>query len=166
MKIVILGAPGSGKSTLAAKLQESLKIPHVRGDELFWRQGQESSAQGFRRRVSEQLSGSDWIFEGHVMKVFDLLAGHAPLLISITESVPRDFVFVVAADLKNYLLGRDPQKARKRLLHHLQSWPAMRAARAELVADYATRSPEKVISWERSRETLEQFLARVALPRR
>lgn len=47
------------------------------------------------------------------MKVFDQLAEHAPLLISITESVPSDFVFVLAADLKNYLLGREPQKAKK-----------------------------------------------------
>lgn len=165
MKIVIIGAPGSGKSTLAAKLQESLKIPHVRGDELFWQQGQESNAQDFRRLVIEKLSGNDWIFEGHVMKVFDQLAEHAPLLISITESVPSDFVFVLAADLKNYLLGREPQKAKKRLLHHAQSWSAMRAARAALVADYAARSRELVIYWERSRETIEQLLARVARAR-
>ena len=64
-RIAIVGCSGGGKSTLARALGETLGLPVVHLDNLFWKPGwTESSLEEFRPRVEAVAAGERWITEG------------------------------------------------------------------------------------------------------
>ncbi len=72
-RIVILGCAGSGKSTLARRLGESLDLPVVHLDALYWRPGWiESDLAAFRDRVAQAVAGDRWICDGGYSRTYDL----------------------------------------------------------------------------------------------
>jgi adenylate kinase family enzyme len=72
-RILVIGNSGGGKSTLARKLGETLRLPVVHLDVLFWKPGWvESEDDEFRARVAAALSAPDWICEGDFRGSFDL----------------------------------------------------------------------------------------------
>ena len=72
-RIVILGCAGSGKSTLARRLGETLHLPVVHLDALYWRPGWvESDLASFRSRVAEAVAGDRWICDGGYSRTYDL----------------------------------------------------------------------------------------------
>ncbi|UVK37493.1 AAA family ATPase [Mesorhizobium sp. AR10] len=82
-RIVILGNAGSGKSTLARELGERLKLPVVHLDKLFWGLGwSKPRLEVFRARVSEAVSGDEWVCEGNYYRqTFDLRLPRADLIV-------------------------------------------------------------------------------------
>lgn len=82
-RIVILGNAGSGKSTLARRLGDRLARPVIHLDRLFWQPDwSEPEPADFRRRVSEAISGPEWICEGNYpRRTFDLRLPKADLVI-------------------------------------------------------------------------------------
>lgn len=72
-RILIIGNSGAGKSTLARRLGETLGLPVIHLDVLFWKPGwEESEDAAFRGRIAEALSGAAWICDGNFASTFDL----------------------------------------------------------------------------------------------
>ena len=161
MKIVVLGPPCSGKTTFAIKLQSLLSICHIKGDDLFWKDGEESDLLVFKAEVAKKISAPDWIYEGHVTKVFDLLSQHSPILVVIKET-PGDFLNALFRDLKGVVFGGDRPKAKKKISHHLRSWKKMSQARKRISDSYSQIAPRKVFIWDRKSESIKDFVKRIS----
>jgi adenylate kinase family enzyme len=72
-RIVIVGSAGSGKSTLARRLGETLALPVVHLDALYWRPGWvESDLASFRARVADAVAGDRWVCDGGYSRTYDL----------------------------------------------------------------------------------------------
>ncbi|MGI0117913.1 hypothetical protein [Zooshikella sp. RANM57] len=67
MKVVIIGNSGSGKTWLANEISQSLSIPKVSLDDLFWQQGgyaQKRDVQEINYLINESKKEPAWIVEG------------------------------------------------------------------------------------------------------
>ncbi len=93
MRIAMIGAPGSGKSHIARKLSKHLAIPHIQSDTIYWQGGD------LRKEVADLIEGDDWILEGHISKLADLVFPKADKIIvveglhlkSLFRSLKRDW---------------------------------------------------------------------------
>ena len=68
MKINVVGTSGSGKSTLARQLAQTLALPHIELDKLFWRSDWQGTPDDvFLARVAEVLveAESGWVLDGN-----------------------------------------------------------------------------------------------------
>jgi len=123
MRIVIAGAPGSGKTTLAKRLAESLGIPHIEADQIFWKPGR------FDEELKAKLSQSSaWIFEGHLLKAAPLVFPHTDVLLLIEG---QEFESLLAA-LKRDFRERKFRKFFFYLIHHQK----IAARRSRLLQSY------------------------------
>jgi adenylate kinase family enzyme len=97
MRIDIVGIAGSGKSTLAEKLSKKLAVPHIQIDE-FWfeaggRQGGhdtpniEEVRAHIRSRVEEAIRTDAWVSDGIYLRVQDLIASRADVIIFLDISL-------------------------------------------------------------------------------
>lgn len=82
-KIMVIGiSAGVGKSTFARKLGESLNLPVVHLDTLFWKPNWvEASLEEFSEAQQEVVIQDQWIIEGNYSNTFDLRAAHADTMI-------------------------------------------------------------------------------------
>ncbi|MBU2712991.1 AAA family ATPase [Zooshikella harenae] len=67
MKVVIVGNSGSGKTWLANEISQSLSIPKVSLDDLFWQQGgytQKRDTREINYLINESKKELAWIVEG------------------------------------------------------------------------------------------------------
>lgn len=72
-RIVVVGSSGSGKTTLANTLASRFSIPHVEIDALQWQPGwQEAGLPLLRSRISEALSGPEWVVDGNYAHLRDI----------------------------------------------------------------------------------------------
>lgn len=81
-RISVVGTSGSGKTTLARKLAQTLAIPHVELDALYWEPNWiEAPDAVFRDRVAQTLEGDRWVVDGNYSKVRDLVWGQADTVV-------------------------------------------------------------------------------------
>ena len=86
-RIVILGSSGGGKSTLARQLGESLDLPVVHLDRLFWKPGWvESPRAEFDARVLEVTATECWVIDGNYSRTLPARIERADLIIYIEIS--------------------------------------------------------------------------------
>lgn len=72
-RVVILGCSGSGKSTLAARMGETLGLPVIHLDALFWKPGWvESDKADFREKVAKAVEAEAWVCDGGYSSTYDL----------------------------------------------------------------------------------------------
>lgn len=67
-RIIVVGTTGVGKSTLAASLSETLNIPHIEMDALFWEENWvQCSDETFAERLQTALeqAGDSWLMDGN-----------------------------------------------------------------------------------------------------
>jgi len=75
-RIVVYGPTGSGKTTVAARIAQSVGVPHVELDAVFWTPNWVSKPlEQFRADVSAILERhpDGWVCDGNYSKVRDLL---------------------------------------------------------------------------------------------
>lgn len=85
-RILIIGNSGAGKSTLARRLGETLGLPVIHLDVLFWKPGwKESEDAACRARIADALSGAAWICDGNFASTFDLSMPLADTVIWIDQ---------------------------------------------------------------------------------
>jgi adenylate kinase family enzyme len=81
-RISIIGTSGSGKTTLAKQISQSLNIPHIELDYLYWQPNWvEHSDDIFRSKVSQALSINSWIVDGNYSQVRDIIWQKADTII-------------------------------------------------------------------------------------
>ncbi len=69
-RINVIGTSGSGKSTCARRLANSLSIPYIEMDALFWRANwQHIDDEEFTRVLGEQLAEEAWVLDGNYTRM-------------------------------------------------------------------------------------------------
>jgi hypothetical protein len=77
-RILVLGSPGSGKSWLSTALADSLNIPIVSMDELYWRAGwQRPDHDTFSRNLVSSLDRPKWILDGNYEESLEMRWSYA-----------------------------------------------------------------------------------------
>ncbi len=107
-RILVMGPPGSGKSTLARIIGQSLKLPVVHLDALFWNPGWvQPEASEFRDKVATAALQDNWVMDGDYTACLDLRLQRADTAIWL--DLPRSVYFPRALwrSIKNYGRERD-----------------------------------------------------------
>jgi hypothetical protein len=90
-RILILGRTGSGKTTLARELAESIGVPHVELDALYFGPNFRGVPLAvLRERTSAAIAGERWVTDGNKSAVRDLVWPRADTVIWL------DYPFVVS----------------------------------------------------------------------
>lgn len=72
-RILVIGCPGSGKSTFARALAERTGLPLCHLDLLYWNADKTTVPRDtFRARLSDILSGKEWIIDGNYQSTLAL----------------------------------------------------------------------------------------------
>lgn len=88
-RISVVGTSGSGKTTLAKQISQRLVIPHVELDYLHWEPNWvEVPNDVMRHKVSQALSGSNWVVDGNYGIVRDIVWGKANTVVWLDYSWP------------------------------------------------------------------------------
>ena len=90
-RIVVVGTSGAGKTTLASELARKLDLTHIELD--AYRHGPnwtETPDDIFRRKISDSLTGRDWVVDGNYSVARDIVWTRA------TTVVWLDYSFHVA----------------------------------------------------------------------
>ncbi len=65
-RVNVIGTSGSGKSVFARRLAETLGLPYVEMDRLFWKADwQQSPEEEFTAALREALAGDAWVVDGN-----------------------------------------------------------------------------------------------------
>lgn len=95
-RIMILGGPGSGKSTLARHLGETLGLPIIHLDAVFWRPGWvEPDKAAFVQEVATLAQEDCWVMDGNYTKTWPARMARADTVIFLDVSLPRRLLRVL-----------------------------------------------------------------------
>jgi adenylate kinase family enzyme len=73
-RISVIGTSGAGKTTFARQISQRLSIPHIELDYLYWEPNWVAvSADIFRARLAQALSGNSWVVDGNYSQVRDII---------------------------------------------------------------------------------------------
>jgi adenylate kinase family enzyme len=68
-RVIVCGPSCSGKSTLAARLGETLGLPFIELDALFWRPNwKEPTEEEFAAQIDEATAGDRWVVAGNYVR--------------------------------------------------------------------------------------------------
>lgn len=102
-RIMIIGASGAGKSTLARWLGESLNLPVVHIDPMYfsegWVQRPRSETEAL---VHQAIQADEWVFEGNFSSTFDERAELADLIVVLELGKTRRLLRTVLRTLRYY----------------------------------------------------------------
>jgi adenylate kinase family enzyme len=104
-RIVIVGSAGSGKSRLARVLGETLDVPVIHGDKIFWRPGwRDPDNDEFRADVRAYVDKEAWIYDGNLGRVPDIVLPKADTIIWLEQPTIVCLIRAYSRTLQN--LGR------------------------------------------------------------
>jgi adenylate kinase family enzyme len=143
-RINVVGSSGSGKTTVAIDIAEALDIPHLELDSIHHLPNWEPiDTELFRSKVTEFVSGEQWVVDGNYSKVRDLVWKRADTVVFL--DLPR---WRVMSRLVPRTLGR--------MITRRELWNGNR----ERFSNLLSTDPEKnllVWSWTRHRLQMERF---------
>jgi adenylate kinase family enzyme len=68
-RVLVMGCSGAGKSTFGRQLADTLGLPFVSLDQLFWQPGwREPNMQDFTAKVTRAAEGPAWVIDGNYMR--------------------------------------------------------------------------------------------------
>ena len=72
-RVLVIGCPGAGKSTLTRALAETLGLPAVYLDRLWWKSGWINRTRAeFDARLDAALAGDAWVMDGNYLRTLEL----------------------------------------------------------------------------------------------
>lgn len=91
-RIMVVGTSCSGKTTLARSIAESMGIPHVELDALYWGPNWTTrSIHEFREAVADRIRAERWVVDGNYSKVRDMVLARATDVIWLNYAFPIVF---------------------------------------------------------------------------
>lgn len=86
-RIIIIGCGGAGKSTLARQLGETLNLPVVHLDSIFWLPGWvERDRDEFDQLVRQEMAKEQWIIDGNYNRTMEERIGYCDTIIYLDVS--------------------------------------------------------------------------------
>ncbi len=72
-KVSVIGSCGAGKSTFAKRLSKKINLPLISLDFYYWKpEWTTTPTEEWRKKVTELVSGDEWIIEGNYQNTFDI----------------------------------------------------------------------------------------------
>jgi adenylate kinase family enzyme len=92
LRINVIGTTGSGKTTFAKKLAETLSIPFIELDALFWEPNWQMPEDGeLFNRLESALEGSHWVLDGNYTRTLPIKWERVNTVIWLDFSFLRTF---------------------------------------------------------------------------
>jgi adenylate kinase family enzyme len=129
VKIALIGAPGVGKTHIAKFISANLGIPHIQSDEIFWQ------GNNLRIEVSKLIENDDWIIEGHISKLSDLVFPKMDKVIVIEGLNIRSLFRSVKRDWRNPI----------RVWHNIQFYDKIAKKRTEMIVELIAERKDDVL---------------------
>jgi adenylate kinase family enzyme len=96
VRINVIGTSGSGKSTFGSKLAESLSLPFLEMDAIFWcKNWTFPEDKEFFLKLASALEGEDWVLDGNYTRTISLKWDNIDTVIWLDFSFIRIFVQAV-----------------------------------------------------------------------
>ena len=165
-RILVIGIPGAGKTTLAVELGETLGLPVIHLDALFWKPGWESvPGDEFRALVADIVKRESWVMDGHYGSSLDIRLPAADTVVLL--DLPRRVCIwrVVTRWLTH--LGRTrpdmgpecPERVDWEFLKYIWDFPR---TRHPILREQLARLPQTTrVHHLRSQREIDSFLAAV-----
>ncbi len=81
-RVIVLGCPGSGKTTLSWQLAATLRLPHVKLDDLYWQAGWRRPAeQAFLARLDAAVGEPAWLIDGNYRRCLGVRLSRADTVV-------------------------------------------------------------------------------------
>ena len=75
-RIIVIGCPGSGKSRFSKALHKKTKLPLYHLDMMYWNADRTTVSRDiFHARLTEVLTGEEWIIDGNYSSTLELRVG-------------------------------------------------------------------------------------------
>jgi adenylate kinase family enzyme len=117
MKIVVIGAPGSGKTYLSQKISEKLNLKHIECDSIFW------GGSDLRSEVAHLTESDNWIVDGHISKIFDIVVPRSDKFIVVEGSTILGLYRATRRDWRNF----------KKAWHNIQFYEKLAIKRNDII---------------------------------
>ncbi len=102
-RILVIGVCGAGKSTLALKMRHKIGLPVIHLDQHYWKPGWiESSSDEWRSKVSQLVSGDEWIMDGNYVSTFDIRLPRADTVVYLDFSTPIALARVIRRTIQSH----------------------------------------------------------------
>jgi adenylate kinase family enzyme len=122
-RVSVVGISGSGKSTLGRRLAASLQVPFVELDAIFHQPDwQDLPTAEFRSRVSEAVSGDEWVVDGNYSAVQDLVWARADTVVWLDLPRPTVMRQVVRRTLRRALTRQELWNGNREPLSNFYKW--------------------------------------------
>jgi len=107
-RIMVVGTSCAGKTTLARRIAETLDMPHIELDALYWGpEWSECPTDEFRERVRRHVGGDRWIVDGNYAKARDIVLQRATDAIWLNYPFPIVFWRSVARTSRRVASGEE-----------------------------------------------------------
>lgn len=118
-RVVVIGSPGAGKTTFARKLAGILNVPLHHLDYYYHdnRFHYPDNKPAWQAKVSELVSGSEWVIDGNYKSTFDIRFPRADTIIFLDYSRQVTFTRAIARRIVLHNRVRDdmPSNWREKL---------------------------------------------------
>ena len=103
-RVVVVGTSGAGKTTLASELARLLDAPHVELD--AFRHGPnwtETPDDIFRQKISDSLTGQDWVVDGNYSVARDIIWARATTIVWLDYPIYVAFTRLFRRTMSRYI---------------------------------------------------------------
>jgi len=103
-RINVIGTTGSGKTTIAKALAETLGVPHIELDALFWKPAWgETPDEEFLPKVDAATRAERWVLDGNYSRTRPIVWPRADTIVWLDYAFPRVFFQLLRRTIRRTL---------------------------------------------------------------